>query len=87
MKTQEPDPGENLPVQRGRESTQLTFLLHQHPRRKRLFLLFHDVLKALLSIYLCSLPVSWLVALPLGLRMYAWARLYHKYLFTVDRKL
>lgn len=86
MKTQEPDHGEILPTQRGRESTQLTFLLHQHTRRKRLFLL-HDVLKALLSIYLCLLPVSWLVALPIGLRMYAWARPYHKCSFTVDRKL
>jgi hypothetical protein len=38
MKTQEPDAVvESLLAQRGREGTQLTFLVHQHPRRKRPF--------------------------------------------------
>jgi hypothetical protein len=62
--------GESLLAQRGRESTQLTFLLHQCPRRKRLFLLLHTVWHTLqLKVppfsflgFLMFTPATWLLS-------------------------
>jgi|UPI0000F4B9FD hypothetical protein len=49
--------GESLLAQRGRESTQLNFLLHRHPRRKNLPPSLHTVLNTLQPKGL--LPLSW----------------------------
>ena len=89
--------GESLLAQRGRESTQLTFLLRGCPKTKSKVLL-HTLSKpsnwmSLLStscasfypsswlsivFSLCSLPVNWLLALPLDLGLTLFNPVYNK---------